>query len=164
MTNLLWFSLLLIVIAGIFYSRKSLIVGTSICAAFILLWSQTSTAGAFANTIVWSAFIAFAVIFNTPGLRRGWLSDPMLKIFRKILPNMSETERIALEAGNVWWDGELFSGKPDWQKLLDTHIPKLSAEEQAFIDGPVNELCDMLDDWKITHTDLDLPPEVWQFL
>ena len=77
---------------------------------------------------------------------------------------MSQTEKEALEAGNVWWDGELFSGKPRWSKLRNTPTPRLSQEEQDFIDGPVNTVCEMLDDWKITHKDYDLPADVWQYL
>ena len=77
---------------------------------------------------------------------------------------MSDTEREALEAGTVWWDGEIFTGRPNWTKLLSAKAPRLSAEEQAFIDGPCEELCRMLDDWDITHRRADLPPQVWDFL
>jgi len=80
------------------------------------------------------------------------------------MPAMSQTERDALEAGTVWWDGELFSGKPDWQKLLSVPKPELSEEEKAFINGPVQELCSMLDDWHITHEEYDLPENVWRFM
>ena len=85
-------------------------------------------------------------------------------IYRRILPDMSQTEKEAIDAGTVWWDGELFSGKPDWDRLLETPEPRLSAEEQAFLDGPVEELCAMCDDWEITHERQDLPPQVWQFI
>jgi len=77
---------------------------------------------------------------------------------------MSATEREALDAGTVWWDGELFTGGPDWQKLMSAKAPALTAEEQAFLDGPCEELCAMLDDWDITHVRADLPPEVWKFI
>ena len=77
---------------------------------------------------------------------------------------MSQTEKEAIDAGTVWWDADLFSGKPDWNKLLATPAPRLSAEEQAFLDGPVEELCAMCNDWEITHERLDLPPHVWQFI
>jgi acyl-CoA dehydrogenase len=77
---------------------------------------------------------------------------------------MSQTEKEAIDAGTVWWDGDLFSGKPDWDRLLATPRPRLSAEEQAFLDGPVEELCAMCDDWEITHEHQDLPPRVWQFI
>ena len=93
-----------------------------------------------------------------------WFSAPLMKLFRKVTPTMSRTEQEALEAGSVWWDGELFSGKPQWNKLLSLPKPELSKEEQAFIDGPVNTLCNMLDDWKITQEDKDLPESVWQYI
>src|SRR5262249_33764168 len=77
---------------------------------------------------------------------------------------VSQTEQEALDAGTVWWDGDLFSGKPDWHKLLAYPRPQLSGEEQAFLDGPVEALCRRVNDWKITHELHDLPPPVWQFI
>jgi acyl-CoA dehydrogenase len=77
---------------------------------------------------------------------------------------MSDTEREALEAGSVWWDGELFSGMPDWDRLVSFPAPKLSDEEQAFLDGPCEELCRMLDDWDIAFRRADMPPQVWKFI
>jgi len=96
--------------------------------------------------------------------RRQHISRPLLGWYRKVLPPMSDTEREAIDAGTVWWDAELFSGKPDWRKLRELPKPKLTAEERAFLDGPVEELCAMLDDWKIRHELVDLPPEVWRFI
>ena len=96
--------------------------------------------------------------------RLRYISEPMLKLFRRVTPGMSETEREALDAGSVWWDGELFSGRPDWNKLRQLPAPTLSDEEQAFLNGPVETLCDMLDDWEITHEQHDLPAGVWQYL
>ena len=97
-------------------------------------------------------------------LRRHTVTRPIFRWARKALPTMSPTEREALEAGDVWWDAELFTGNPDWAKLRATPPATLSAEEQAFLDGPVAELCAMLDDWKISWELRDLPPEVWAFL
>lgn len=96
--------------------------------------------------------------------RRDNISRPIFKQLRKALPPMSDTEREALEAGDTWWDADLFTGNPDWSKLLSTPQARLSAEEQAFLDGPVEELCAMLDDWKINWELRDLPPEVWAFI
>jgi acyl-CoA dehydrogenase len=76
---------------------------------------------------------------------------------------MSATERIALGAGTVWWDGELFSGNPDWPRLLDFKLRQLSAEERAFLEGPVEQLCAMVDDWEVAQHG-DLPTQVWDFL
>lgn len=114
--------------------------------------------------IAWIAFLLAAVSLNFPPLRRLLVSNHLLRVFRKIMPAMSATEREALEAGTVWWEAELFGGKPRWEKLFTVPKPKLSPEEQAFLDGPVEELCRMLNDWEITHTHRDLPPEVWRFL
>ncbi|MGF1686183.1 acyl-CoA dehydrogenase [Photobacterium japonica] len=97
-------------------------------------------------------------------LRKRYLSDPAFKLFKKVLPPLSETEREAMEAGSVWWDGELFSGSPNWNTLLTYPQPTLSASEQAFIDTQLITLLDMLDDYQIVQEDKDLPPAVWEFL
>lgn len=102
-------------------------------------------------------------LLSLESLRQEWISGPTFNWFRKIAPKLSDTEREALEAGTVWWDAELFSGAPQWDRLLSAPVPTLSSEEQAFLDGPVEELCAMLDDWQIRQ-DKDLPPEVWEFL
>ena len=101
---------------------------------------------------------------SEPSFRRDWISKPIFGWARRVLPTLSDTEREAIEAGDVWWDADLFAGNPDWAKLLAVPPAKLSAEEQAFLDGPVDALCHMLDDWQITFDLCDLPPEVWDFL
>ena len=106
---------------------------------------------------------ALAATFGIPTLRRMVVSGPAMKLARGVLPTIGDTERIALEAGTVWWDGELFSGKPDWQKLLNFDIRPLSESEQAFVDGPVEELCALLDDHKIAQ-DRDLSAAAWKFI
>jgi acyl-CoA dehydrogenase len=105
-----------------------------------------------------------AIALNVPLIRRKLVSDRLLETFREIMPTMSATEREAMDAGTVWWDADLFSGRPSWKKLLAIPAPKLSDEEQAFIDGPTEELCHLTDDWQITHELQDLPPEVWRFI
>ncbi|MEK8091232.1 acyl-CoA dehydrogenase [Methylocystis sp. IM3] len=97
-------------------------------------------------------------------IRRKLLSEPIYRWARGALPQMSATEREAIEAGDVWWDAELFTGDPDWKKLLDTPPARLGPAEQAFLLGPVEELCGMLDDWKIQFEWRDLPANVWDFL
>jgi acyl-CoA dehydrogenase len=96
--------------------------------------------------------------------RQRWISKPLLELFRRVSPSMSQTEREALDAGSVWWDGELFSGRPRWKKLRNLPAPILSAEEQAFLDGPVEKLCQMLDDWDITNQRYDLSEQAWEFI
>ncbi|HSN18990.1 MAG TPA: acyl-CoA dehydrogenase, partial [Gammaproteobacteria bacterium] len=110
----------------------------------------------------WIIFIVLAVILNLRPLRRMLITDHLLSWFRKVLPPISETERVAIEAGDTWWDADLFTGRPDWKKLLATPAATLSDEEQAFLDGPVDEFCRTLDDWHITHELQDLPPEAWE--
>lgn len=104
------------------------------------------------------------IVMVVPFLRRHLFSKWILKLFRRILPQISQTEQEALDAGTVWWEGELFSGKPDWHKLLAYPRPTLSPEESAFLEGPTEQLCAMLDEWRITHEHYDLPPPVWQFI
>ncbi len=109
--------------------------------------------------------LSLALILVLPGkLRRDRLSRPLLGWVRSRLPSLSDTEAEALKSGSVDWDGELFSGKPEWNKLLDATPAHLTSEEQAFLDGPVEKLCAMLDDWKITHEQYDLPDKVWKFI
>ena len=97
-------------------------------------------------------------------LRRRIVTRPIFRWARGSLPSLSSTEREAMEAGDVWWDAELFSGAPDWKAMQAMAAPSLTAEEQAFLDGPVAELCDRLDDWRIAAIDMDLPPDIWDFL
>lgn len=104
------------------------------------------------------------VLFAVPFLRRNIVSNLFLRIFRKLLPQISQTEQEALDAGTVWWESALFSGKPDWNQLLAYPRPDLTPEEKVFLDGPVEQLCAMLDEWQITHEHYDLPPHVWQFI
>ncbi|MEX0959013.1 MAG: acyl-CoA dehydrogenase [Burkholderiales bacterium] len=127
----------------------------------LTIWSG---AGAGTLTFAWTAALVIGAILIVPGLRRGLISDPLLGWFRKAMPQVSQTEQEALDAGTVWWDGELFSGNPNWQRLLAVPKPVLTPDEQAFLDGPVQELCRMCDDWQISHELNDLPPEVWQFI
>ena len=108
--------------------------------------------------------LAIALPLLMVDFRRKQISAPLLKMFAKVTPKLSETEQTALEAGTVGFEGELFSGKPDWHELLKQPRPELSVEEQAFMDGPVEELCAMIDDWQITHELADLPPNVWEFI
>lgn len=112
----------------------------------------------------WALVALPALLLNVPFLRRSLLVRPLMGRFRSMLPPLSRTEREALEAGTVGWEGELFAGRPRWKRLLAHPAPVLTAGEQAFLDGPVEELCGMLDDWRIVQELHDLPPEVWRFL
>ncbi|HEY7965140.1 MAG TPA: acyl-CoA dehydrogenase [Steroidobacteraceae bacterium] len=148
------------------YRRLSLlaftVTFTVLLTAYTVLGASSAPAG------VWKGFLWLLLaglwLLNVRPLRKALITRPFMKTYLKLLPAMSQTEKEALEAGTVWWDGELFTGAPRWDKLLAAKAPQLSAEEQAFVDGPCEELCHMLDDWDITHERGDLPPEVWQFL
>jgi acyl-CoA dehydrogenase len=135
-------------------------------AAGLLTWYLSAIAEFSSNTniVLGAVFVGVAAVLNIPALRRAVISNHILALYRRILPDMSQTEKEAIDAGTVWWDADLFSGKPDWNKLLKTPEPRLSPEEQAFLDGPVEELCAMCDEWEISHEHQDLPPHVWQFI
>lgn len=108
-------------------------------------------------------FLLLAILFGVPAIRSKTVTGPIMKTLAGVLPGMSETERVALEAGTVWWDSELFSGNPNWRKLLDFETASLSEQEQAFLDGPVEELCSMVVDWDVDRAG-NLPSEVWDFI
>ena len=133
-------------------------------AAFLAVFTLAGGFSLLWGLLVWTVFGLPALFLGVPALRMQYLSRPLLKRIRRVLPPMSETERAAIEAGSVWWEAELFRGAPDWDRLRGYPQLELTAEEQAFVDGPVEELCAMLDDWDITHRRMDLPPEVWDFL
>jgi len=113
----------------------------------------------------WIVFGVFAFIFNVRPARRILLSTWIMKVLKVLnfLPTISKTEQIAIEAGTVWVEGELFSGKPDFKKLNDEPYPELTEEERAFLEGPVEEVCRMVNDWQV-YVNKDLSPEVWSYL
>jgi acyl-CoA dehydrogenase len=148
------------------YRRLSLLAFTAtftvLLAAYTWLGASSAPAG------LWKGFLwvllAALWLLNVRPLRKVIITRPFMKTYLRALPSMSQTEKEALEAGTVWWDGELFTGAPRWDKLLAARPPQLSAEESAFLAGPCEELCRMLDEWHITHERGDLPPQVWEFL
>jgi len=157
------FLVLLLVGAFAAYHRMRLATWTALTAvALVAAWLLGAHPVATIVAAVITALIAVPLL--VPAIRLPAITAPLLGFYTKILPPLSETERVALEAGTVGFEGELFSGKPDWQVLLDQPAPTLTAEEQAFIDGPVEELCRMTNDWDITHVRADLPPEMWEFI
>ncbi|MGH8658142.1 MAG: acyl-CoA dehydrogenase [Gammaproteobacteria bacterium] len=157
------FVLTLIAVWVLAYQRSPLLVWTGVLGVALVLATIVTMGFTIPLIIAWGLW-ALLGLMNLPEVRRRVFSAPLLSLYRKRLPRMSSTEREALEAGSVWWDGELFSGDPDWQRLLELPAYGLSPEEQAFVDGPTEDLCKMLDDWKITHELNDLPGEAWQFI
>lgn len=145
------------------YFRVKFIIFT----LMILLWlvALTKFQGlGLLTTSLWIAALAFFIPANIPSLRQRFFSKPVCNKIRNMLPNISQTEQEALDAGTVGWEAELFSGRPDWKKLINQEPAILNEEEQAFIDGPIEQLCAMLDDWEITHELNDLPESVWSFI
>jgi acyl-CoA dehydrogenase len=137
---------------------------TAVLGAILCYWSVFYTPPVWALLIAWGIFIPIATLLTIDSLRQNLLSAALLSLYKKIMPSMSDTEREALEAGTVWWEAEVFSGRPDWHRMLGFPAPALSAEERAFLDGPANDLCSMVNDWEITEELRDLTPETWAFL
>ena len=156
--NWLPFLALLVVSLTCAYLRAGLRVWT--IAGFVAAIGVGILAGShwLAIAIPTVLFALIAIPLNIPDFRQRQITAPLLKVYQKITPQISDTERTALEAGTVGFEGELFTGKPDWSKLLKQPKPELSVEEQAFLDGPVEEICAMCDEWEITHELADLTP------
>lgn len=163
MTGLLIISLLLVAVAAAHLSW-GLRQWTWASAAVILAFGLFGISDWGPTIIVGLIFAAISAPLNLPQIRKTYLTLPVLNIYQKMLPQLSETEKVALDAGTVGWEGELFSGKPRWRQLIRKRTPELSMEEQAFLDGPVEQLCDMIDTWDIAHRRADLPDDIWQHL
>ena len=146
------------------YFQAPILVWTVAAGLMLASWAAALQFPAQTNAVLFFLFVLIAPVLTVPLLRRRLVSDHILAIFRRILPDMTQTEKDAIDAGTVWWDADLFSGKPDWNKMLAIPAPKLSAEEQAFVDGPCEEVCAMTNDWEVTHEHYDLPPQVWQYV
>lgn len=112
----------------------------------------------------WSVLLIVWLPLMVPAIRTTLFSKRVFHWLKTRMPPMSQTEQDAIAAGDVWWDAELFSGRPNWKKLHGIAKPILSAEEQFFLDNETEQLCQLLDSWKIIHEDYDLSPEAWQFL
>ncbi|MER2299424.1 MAG: acyl-CoA dehydrogenase family protein, partial [Pseudomonas sp.] len=134
-----------------------------VMAIYVLIMGIFSTVPGWLLALIWVVLALKFALLVLPDWRRKVFTGPVFGWFQRTLPPMSQTEREAIEAGTVWWDGELFSGRPDWRTLLAYPAPKLTEEEQAFIDGPTQELCAMVNDWQIGQ-DLDLPPQAWDHI
>src|ERR1700741_5071693 len=163
MLTVLWLVLTVGLVLWLAYQRASLGKATVVLGVLLTYYSLFGAGPLWWKVVLWAVYVPH-LLLNIRPLRRALISNRFLKLYKRMLPPMSDTEREALEAGTVWWDGELFTGGPDWRKLLAAKAPKLTAEEQAFIDGPCEELCRMIDDWDITHRRADLPPHLWDFI
>jgi len=164
MTLLVWIiatMAFLAAISRIELSLKQWLVVSAIGLFVLTLLGKTGIVG---GVFVWGLWLAITLVTQISSIRLNLLSRPALNYIKQMLPPMSETEHTAIEAGTVWWDADLFSGNPDFNKLLAYPKPQLSTEERNFIDGPLEELCGMINEWEINHELNDLPENVWEFL
>ncbi|AXO87663.1 acyl-CoA dehydrogenase [Pseudomonas parafulva] len=160
---LLWLVVLVIGAAYLTHRRLAPLHIIGAIAVYVLLMGVFADAPGWLLTLIWLVLAAKVALLVLPEWRRRLFTAPVFNWFQRTLPPMSQTEREAIDAGTVWWDGQLFSGQPDWNTLLDYPAPQLTAEEQAFIDGPTEELCALVSDWQIGQ-DLDLPPAAWEHI
>lgn len=145
------------------YHRASLLIFT-LSFALLLAFATSIYGGTLPIITGWIFFAAIFITLNFKPLRRYLITKHLFKFYNRIMPSMSRTEKEAISAGTVTWEADLFRGNPNWDKLLKMPPAKLSDEEKAFLDGPVNTLCAMIDDWDITHNRADMPKAMWQFL
>lgn len=165
MLGLLQFALFLGVVMGLAYIKATKIMWTTVVGGVLLLFTVLWREMAWGVLLfLWIGYVAVAALFNYEPWRLRYLSQPILRFFRKALPPISTTEQEALSAGDVWWEGELFKGDPNWSTLLSMPKPTLTGEEQAFLDNQVEVLCSMLNDWEITQYQRDLPKEAWDYI
>jgi acyl-CoA dehydrogenase len=160
MEGLVLCAVLIAAIGILAYNRASLTMFTAVIAVILAIGTALDVVGA----ISWIVFLLIALPLNIATVRQQYLTKPLLKVYRKIMPEMSSTEKEAIDAGTTWWEADLFRGNPDWHKMHNFPVPRLSAEEQAFLDGPVEEVLAIMDDWHTTHERADLTPEVYQYL
>lgn len=160
MNILLWLVTVIGAVGVVSFLRLKLLNASILVGLALVVGSSFGYVGFF----TWLVFLAIAIPLNVETIRQEYLTKPILKTYRKIMPEMSRTEQEAIDAGTVWWDGEIFSGDPKWRNLHNIAQPTLSSEETAFLNGPVEEVCRMQDDWEIHHKRSDLSPETWQYL
>lgn len=161
--------ILILAIFGLymFYVAKMNPSMSMMTAGLAILLLAITFSGAVADVIILGLWIILAIVaigLNVESIRKRYISGPVLKRIREILPPISATEQQAIDAGTTWWEAELFRGNPNWAKFNNYPAASISKTEQDFLDGPVEHLCSMLDDWDITHNRNDLPEEVWHYL
>ncbi|WP_074780145.1 acyl-CoA dehydrogenase [Halopseudomonas bauzanensis] len=162
--TLLWLLGLILLVTVLAWVRSGLLNGCLVVGVYLLAMTLLGPVHWLLDVILWALFLGVAIPLNLTDWRRRSITTPLFHWFRKVLPPISDTEQEALDAGTVWWDGEIFSGRPDWNRLHSYPMPTLTAEEQAFLDGPVEELCSMTNEWQVTTELQDLPAPVWDFI
>lgn len=161
---LLEFLILFGTMLGLASIQAPVVLWTAVTGVVLFLLTVFGHLGFIVLSLCWLMFAAAAGFANLTKLRLKYFTAPFVQILQKRMPPISDTEREAIEAGNVWWEKDLFCGRPNWKKFLSIPEPKLTAEEQAFLDTQVEKLCSMLNDWHIVNEERDLPKEVWNYL
>ena len=160
MAELVWFLVILLAVCIASYKRMGLMNTIALTGALMVLGTLFGDIG----LLGWLVYLVIAVPLGATNIRKTYITKKLLAFYKKVMPEMSRTEQEAIDAGSVWWDGDIFSGAPDWDKLHGIPKGRLSEEEQAFLDGPVDRVCQMVDEWQINHKEADLPAEIWDFL
>ena len=145
------------------YRRATLKVAAASSIVFLFVYFVFASGSLFWTLVLLTTSVVLALL-SIDNLRRDYVSKPLFKFYKSALPPISETEREAIDAGTVWWEGEIFTGNPDWQKLLGSGKPVLTEDEQSFLDGPVEELCKMVDPWESHYSSADIPEQVVQHI
>jgi acyl-CoA dehydrogenase len=145
------------------YRRATLKVAAASSIVFLFVYFVFASGSLFWTVVLLTTSVVLALL-SIDNLRRDYVSKPLFKFYKSALPPISETEREAIDAGTVWWEGEIFTGNPDWQKLLGSGKPVLTEDEQSFLDGPVEELCKMVDPWESHYSSADIPEQVVQHI
>lgn len=143
--------------------KATFLIWTGVIGVLLLLATVAGGWPVWLLLLAWLVYIPMLLINVTP-LRKQWFSEPMLAYTKSVLPPISQTEQEAIDAGTVWWEAELFRGEPRWEKLHSIPKPELTDKEQAYLDGPTEELCKLIDDWEITHDLNDLPTSAWDYM
>ncbi|HLD17222.1 MAG TPA: acyl-CoA dehydrogenase [Coxiellaceae bacterium] len=156
--------ILLIFTCGILlYHHTKTLINVITLAVLLLIFTFFEMFSGITLSILGGLWAVWVILFQCEWIRRHFISRGLLAIAKQFMPKISETEKAVLEAGGLGWEAELFCGRPDWKKLLDQPKPTLSSEEEAFLEGPVQTLCEMIDNWEIAEH-LGLPENVWEYL
>lgn len=162
MLSLLAIILLIATLMTLFYQQISRGMGSGV---FVVVWLLCGALAPWLyNPFLLIAVAAVVAILNHVDLRQKFITKPVYNALGKVMPAIGDTEREAIEAGTTWFEADLFSGQPDWQKFGHVQFTALTEAEQSFLDNETQELCEMLDEWKIFHELRDLPEEVWTFI
>lgn len=157
-------AILLIVVFGLAYIRVPVLIWTIIIGVVLLGLTIVGSLNHWFLALCWLLYISAALFANLKKTRQQYFTNPIVQVLQKRMPSINQSERDAIEAGNVWWEKELFCGRPQWKKLLAYPQPTLSQVEQSFLDNQVETLCDMINDWQVMTVDQNLPDEVWSYL